>query len=77
MNIYAHHDGDGTIHSMVAVNAPDGAGMALAPRPGELVSEIEGVTLKSGVHQVEALQEIARTHKVSTPLHRCKLTKMR
>jgi hypothetical protein len=79
MKIYAHHDADGTIRSLVTVNAPERGGMMLAPKPGVFVAEIEGLTLKlkSDTSDIEALGEIARSHNVSTPLPTCRVAKKR
>jgi hypothetical protein len=77
MKVYVHHDETGTIHSLVFVDAPASAGAMLAPRPGEFVTEVEGLKDKLGAGEpdVEALREIAKRHKVSTAVPRSKLAK--
>jgi hypothetical protein len=62
MRVYAHHDSKGNVDALVSFDGPDGAGLMLAPRPGRLVSEVEGISLRSGEKGLEELQEIARTH---------------
>lgn len=75
MKVYAHYDLVGTIRSLVTVEGPQQAGMMLVPKPGVFVAEIEGLKLKSGKADPEALREIVGTHKVSTPLPHCTLVK--
>jgi len=75
MAIYVHYDGTGSIHSLISVHAPPGAGMMLVPNPGVFVAEIEGLQFKADVPTPEELSEIAKTHKVSSPVPRCKLAK--
>ncbi len=77
MKIFAHFDSEGTIRALVWINAPEGVGLMLAPEPGTFVAEIEGLKFKSDKPDLEELREIARSHKVSTPLPRCKLEKKR
>jgi hypothetical protein len=79
MKVYAHHDETGTIHSLVIVDAPKGAGALLAPKAGELVTEVEGLKVKTGAGgpDVDALREVARSHKISTAVPRSKITKKR
>lgn len=73
MKVFAHHDLDGAIHSFVSVDAPEGAGMMLVPKPGLLVTEIEGLSLKAGGTNQEELRALARNHIVA--VSRSKLTK--
>jgi hypothetical protein len=75
MKIFAHYDSTGAIQSLVVVNAPEGHGPMLAPKPGLFVAEVEGLKLKSETPDVETLREIARTHKVASPSPRCTLVK--
>jgi hypothetical protein len=75
MNIYVHHDGKGTIVSLVAVDAPAGCGIMLTPKAGTFVAEVEGLTFKSGRPTPSELREIADAHKVSGPAPRCRLEK--
>jgi hypothetical protein len=46
MKLFVHHDVSGKIHSVVAVDAPDGVSMMLVPRRGRLVAEVEGHAVK-------------------------------
>jgi hypothetical protein len=73
MKVFAHHDLEGAIHSFVSVDAPAGAGMMLVPKPGLLVTEIEGLSLKAGGTNHEELRALAKSHKVTVP--RGRLTK--
>lgn len=76
MKIYAHYDTEGTIHALILINAPDGFGAMVAPEPGLLVAEVEGLQLKSAAPHVEELRKIAKTYKVATPQPRSKLVKI-
>ena len=77
MKIYAYYDFEGNVRSLVSVSAPEGGGLMLAPEPGLVVAEVEGVTLKSDASDIETLAEMVKTHKVSTPMPRCRLEKRR
>jgi hypothetical protein len=48
MRLYVHHDDAGRVRSATWYEAPEGAGMALAPAPGERVVEIAGHGLEAG-----------------------------
>jgi hypothetical protein len=74
MKIYANYDLAGTIRSMVSLDAPKEAGLMLAPEAGVLVAEVDGVKLKSA-QDLDALREIAASHRVSSPMPRCTLAK--
>ncbi len=67
MKTFAHHDSDGTIHSLVLVDAPEGVEVMLEPEPGELVTEIEGVELEfeRGAENVDAVREFVESYKVA------------
>jgi hypothetical protein len=72
MRIFAHHDVNGTIRSLVAVDGPEGAGMVRVDTPGTFVSEIDGITLRhTAIH--DELRELARSHKLSVAIPRCSL----
>jgi hypothetical protein len=76
MAVFAHFDSEGSIRALVNVNAPPGMSIMLTPKPGSFVAEVEGLKLKSqGFAGLEELHEIAQTHKISSPVPRCKLTK--
>jgi|HubBroStandDraft_4_1064222.scaffolds.fasta_scaffold240341_2 hypothetical protein len=65
MNIFAHHDGEGRILAFVTSDGPAGSAMMLAPKPGVLVSEIEGVKFESGTPTAKELRALAATHRVA------------
>jgi hypothetical protein len=65
----------GNIHSLEAVNAPEGVGMMLTPQPGQFVAEVEGPELTPDEANFDTLRAIAASHVVETPLPRCKLVK--
>jgi hypothetical protein len=65
MKAYAHHDLSGNIRSLVVVSAPKGSGMMLAPKPGTLVTEIDGLQQKE-LGDLSALREFAQRHMVET-----------
>jgi len=75
MVVYAYYDLQGNIHSLVTVNAPEGAGVMLAPQPGQFVAEVEGLELTPDKANFDTLRDIAASHVVKTPLPRCKLVK--
>ena len=75
MKTYAHHNANGSITALITLNAPDGAGLSLNPKPGTFVTEIEEIKLKSNKPDIEELREIIRTYRISSPLHRSALTK--
>ena len=66
MKVFVHHDATGTIRSIITVDAPSQFNLMLTPKPGLLVSEVEGVKVKSGATDVKALRKIAETHTVAT-----------
>ena len=68
MKTFAHFDSTGTIRALITVNAPKGVSAMLTPKPGLFVAEVEGLKVKSGAPDLEALREIAKAHKVATPL---------
>jgi hypothetical protein len=74
MKIYAHYDAEGTIHSLIVGNAPKGVEVMLSPQPGLYVGEVEGLTVKDE-RDVDALREIAESHRVANPCPRIRLTK--
>ena len=77
MNIYAHYDLDGNIHSLIGVEAEEGAFAMRAPKPGLFCAEIEieGLELKNDSSDPEALFEIAENYRLQTPLSSLKLVK--
>ena len=75
MVVYVHHDLQGNIHSLVVVNAPEGAGVRPAPQPGQFVAEVEGLELTPDKLNFDTLREIAASHGIKTPVPRCKLVK--
>jgi hypothetical protein len=76
MRIFAHHDSEGNIGSLVSVDGPKEAGLMMAPRAGQLVSEVEGVSIKPGEKGLAELQQIAQTHAIKK-LRLAELTRKR
>src|SRR5215510_11168120 len=77
MKLYAYYDFEGNVRSLVGVSAPEGAGLMLAPEPGQMVAEVEGITPKSDGSDVDKLSELVKTHKVPAPMTRCRLERKR
>jgi hypothetical protein len=75
MVVYAYYDLEGNIHSLVTVNDPEGKGVMLATRPGQLVAEVEGLELTPEKANFNTLRDIAASHVVQKPLPRCELVK--
>lgn len=77
MKFYAYYDLEGNIHSILRVEAAEGAFALYTPEPGQFVTEIEieGLELKNDASDPEALFQIAKSYKVSTPVPRLKLIK--
>ena len=81
MRIFAYYDLEGNIHSLIRVDAAEGAFALRTPRPGQLVAEIEigGIELESDASDPEALSktlfEIAESYRVTPPLPRLKLSR--
>lgn len=65
MKIYAQHDSNGTIRSIITLDGPDGAALMLAQRPGIILSELEGVTFESNTPTPEELRSLAKSHRVA------------
>jgi len=68
MTTHAYYDIDSTIRALVVFNGPKGTGMMLAPRPGVLVAEVEGLPLKKGKLDLELLQKIVEREKINLPI---------
>jgi hypothetical protein len=45
MRTFAHFDSEGTIQSIVVVDAPDGVNAGLVPETGLSVGEVEGIEI--------------------------------
>jgi hypothetical protein len=75
MVVYAYYDRQGNIQSLLTVNAPEGAGVMLAPKSGQFVVEVEGLELTPDKLNLDTLREIAASHGIKTPVPRCKLVK--
>jgi hypothetical protein len=75
MVVYAYYDRQGNIQSLLTVNAPEGAGVMLAPKSGQFVVEVEGLELTPDKLNFDTLREIAASHGIKTPVPRCKLVK--
>ncbi len=77
MKVYAQYDLAGNIRSLVSVNAPEGAGMMLAPGPGVLVAEVDDPEIRAVALDLEKLAKVAKDYKVTTPISRCKIAPKR
>lgn len=82
MKIFAHYDSTGTIRSLITVNAPEGAIVMLTPKPGQFLTQLEGLNLEglnlgSDAPDLKALREITKNHKIATPIPHCSLVKKR
>ena len=77
MKVYAFHDLEGNIQSLISVEAAEGAFAMRAPKPGLFSAEIEieGLELTNDPSDPEALFEIAENYKLQTPLSSRKLVK--
>jgi hypothetical protein len=73
MKMFAYHDPQARISSLLASNAPEDIVLIAAPKPGELVSEIEaddfaglsGISLISKLQETKASFEVVpRTHAI-------------
>jgi hypothetical protein len=65
MKLYARHDAEGTIRSLITFDGPEGSAMMMGQKPGVLFSEIGGFKFKSGTPTAEELREFAATHRIS------------
>jgi len=77
MKLIAHFDTSGTIHSVTWFNAPRGVSLMLTPRPGEFAAEVEGHNLTGDMPSETKLRDIAKSHTITAPIARCKLTEKR
>ena len=75
MKVFAHYDESGKIHSLTWFNAPKGISVMLAPRPGQLVAEIEGHNLTDRVPSEKTLRDITKNYTIAEPVARRKLVK--
>jgi hypothetical protein len=77
MTVFAHYDSEGNVRALISVEASEGFGAMVAPEPGLFVAEVDpaGSKLEADELTPETLSEIAKSHKVATPLPRAKLTK--
>jgi hypothetical protein len=64
MRTFAHFDSQGTIQSLITIDAPEGVNGGLVPAPGMLVDEVEGVSLKPDELDVEAASAIIERQRV-------------
>jgi hypothetical protein len=60
MRVFAYHDAEGRITSLLAVNAPQGITLMAAGKPGEFVSEISAEDLSelTGTELMDRLREV-------------------
>jgi hypothetical protein len=49
----------------------------LTPRPGEFAAEVEGHNLTGDMPSETKLRDIAKSHTITAPIARCKLTEKR
>jgi hypothetical protein len=77
MKLYAHYDVLGNIHGFFSVEAIEGAGVLIYPRPGLLVGEVEteGLGLKYDDSDGERLRELAKTYVIADVFPRHALSK--
>jgi len=76
MKILANYDLSGRIRSLTWSDAPKGVSIMLTPRPGEIVAEVEGHNLADKRPPTEKeLRDLARNHRIETPLARRTLAK--
>jgi len=75
MKLFAHYDVSGKIRSVTWFNAPDDISLMLTPRPGELVTEIQGHNLTGSMPSETTLRDLAKSHTIAAPLPRNTLTK--
>jgi hypothetical protein len=77
MKAYVHYDYSGAVHSLIVANAPADRIPMLAPGPGLFVAEVEGeipgLKTEPDERDLEALDKLAETLRVATPIPRCKL----
>jgi hypothetical protein len=74
MRVFANYDASGRIRSLTAFNAPQGVSLALSPKLGEFVAEVDGHGL-TGMPTENQLRDLARTHTIAQPIARCTLVK--
>jgi hypothetical protein len=65
MKMYVHYNNAGTITSMITFDGPDAGGTILVPKPGNMMTEIEDLEIKSKKPHLEELREVAKNYKVS------------
>ena len=66
MKTYATVDLQGNITSAVFFDGPKDAGVGLVPRPGQMMTEIEGLSVENA-RDIEAVREMLKAHKVQYP----------
>jgi hypothetical protein len=77
MRLFAHYDVSGSIRSLTWFNAPQGVSLMLAPRPGDVVAEVEGHGLTAEMPSEKTLRDIAKSNTIALPVTRVKLSKKR
>jgi hypothetical protein len=75
MKLFAQYDVSGKIRSLTWANPPRGVSVMLAPRPGELIAEVEDHHLTGTMPTEKSLRDLANSHVIQTPGARCKLAK--
>jgi hypothetical protein len=69
MRTYVQFDAEGTIHSIVTVDAPEGVRAMVDVEPGLSVAEIDAAELKAPTtdSEVDKLRALMQGHRVSVP----------
>ena len=69
----AHYDSNGNIRALLCQEGPATVKSGVMPKPGHFVAEVEGLEVKGGAKDTDALAVLAKSHKVGgSPA--CKLT---
>jgi len=75
MKHIVHYNSSGHIESLIVVNGPHGMSAGLAPKPGLLAAEVEGVNIGAGAPDLEAFRKLVKDQKVLAPAARIALGK--
>lgn len=75
MKLCANYDVSGKICSVTWFNAPDGVSLMLTPRPGELVTEVQGHDLTGEMPDEQTLRNLAKSYTIEEPCRQSRLRK--
>jgi hypothetical protein len=64
MKHIVHYNSSGRIEALIAVSGPPGMSAGLAPKPGLVAAEVEGVNIGAGAPDVEAFRRLVKDQKV-------------